>query len=64
MHYRDRVTGHQRQDAHQANTHNSRAISLASVSKTHNNKPTRKHPKTVQKSSTHKQYAHHKMDHV
>ena len=60
MNYKERVTGHQRQEGHQANTNYSRTVSLGSVAKTHNSRSTRRHPKTVQKSSTHKQYIHHK----
>ena len=60
MHHKDRVTGQQRQEACQANTNHSRTISLGSIAKTQNNGPTRRHHKTGQKSTMHKQYIHHK----
>ena len=49
MHYKGRVRGHQKQEAQY----------LKDQLQKHNNRPTRIHPKTVQKSRTHKQYIHH-----
>ena len=65
MDHKDRMTGHQRKEGHQAIMNHSRMISLGSVAKTHNKRPTRRHLKTVWKIKlTQAIHTPQKMSHV